>query len=98
MGQMALPVVTQLSVQCDMPDRFDSGSVSLPQDTSTNITFAQAFKEPPNIQVTPLDLLANHTFAVTSVSETGFTLAVAGSGTANHAFNWLAQGYGKLVT
>jgi len=98
MGALSVPVVSQLAIQCDMPDRFESNNaVEVTEDATISIAFTTPFKAVPNVQITPLNLEANEEFSLSSVTQTGFDLTVNGHGHGSHFFNWLAQGYGKLV-
>jgi hypothetical protein len=91
------PLVSELSVQIDMPDRTDAqrNLASLPD--GSNISFLHAFKETPAIGVTSSDMTTGDHFTITDRTPSGFRICFfnsAGVGI-SRTFDYLAKGYGK---
>lgn len=60
--------------------------------TTGNITFANAFAEPPTVQVTCRSSVNNTVYSVDNITTTGFSIAFTRETTTNTYFQWLAIG------
>ncbi|MCK5518376.1 MAG: hypothetical protein KAI61_03090, partial [Alphaproteobacteria bacterium] len=91
------PVISELSVVVDMPDRIESQRHLASDAAGSAITFTNAFWATPAIGITGSDLATGDYFAITSQSVTGFSIRFfnsTGTGISRH-FDYLAKGYGK---
>jgi len=90
------PLVSQLSVTVDMPDRVDGANdVACPAPGLT-VTFSPAFRATPAIAVSGQDMATGEIYEVTAQSAAGFTVRFkdsAGQGVAR-TFDWVVRGYG----
>lgn len=95
---MATPVVDELSVSLDLPDRADSGAGVTSSAGGTAITFAKAFKDTPAIAVTGTNLQTGDYVTLTAQSRTGFTVQFKNSGGTGvvRTFDWVARGFGRV--
>lgn len=91
------PLVSELFVNIDMPDRTDAQKnlISLPD--GSNISFLYAFKETPVIGVTSSDMETGDHFTITNRTPTGFSIRFFDGANAGIArtFDYIAKGYGK---
>lgn len=94
------PRVKTLSVTVDMPDRVTSGDNIASGAGAYSVTFSPAFKTAPAIGIAAQNLQQGDYYAISSKSASGFTITFRNSsGTAvNRQFDWIARGYGELVT
>ncbi len=91
-----IPVVEQLSVTVDMPDRVSaSRNVSI-SSGGTAILFEPPFKATPAIAVSAVSLATGDYYEITGASRNGFTIRffnAAGTGISK-TMDWVAKGYG----
>lgn len=87
------PIVSDIVVTVDVPDRIESAQVTTPSGPLA-VLFPKAFNAAPKIQTTILSASAGDDAVLSNVTETGFTLLIknAGSNVAR-SVNYLAQGY-----
>jgi hypothetical protein len=93
----ATPVLEELTVTVDMPDRVAADRNLTSNAAGSAITFSPAFKVTPAIGITGNNLATGDYYSVTSASATGFTVRffnAAGAGIARN-FDWFAKGYGR---
>lgn len=93
------PVLQQLSVNIDMPDRtFGQNDIASGAGAKV-ITFTPAFKVSPNIGIMAQNLQQGDFYEVSSKTATGFTITFKNSsGTAvSRTFDYVAVGYGELA-
>lgn len=91
------PLVTQLSVMIDMPDRLLGDNDIAAAAAGQDIAFDPPFRAVPAIAVTPHDLAAGDYYTMTLQAKTGFRIRFfdsAGNGVARR-FDYLARGYGE---
>ncbi|MCE9566377.1 MAG: hypothetical protein K8U57_30505 [Planctomycetes bacterium] len=93
-------LVTELGVTVDMPDRVESQYGIISGAGSYAVTYANAFRTTPSLNVNAYDLGTGDYYAITSESETGFTVTFKNSGgtSVSRKFDYQAKGYGKLIT
>lgn len=103
-----VPRVTNLSIEIDMPDRLLSGAGSIPRKVAGNtgltaVVFDPPFYAVPVIGTTIADSPAGFRTVITSLTKTGFSVALKNSTDAFYAaaapaaigFTWTAKGYGE---
>ena len=96
----ATPSVSALSVTIDMPDRIVAEN-DIASGTGTKaITFSPAFKSLQGVGISAQNLASGDFYAITSKSATGFTIQFFNSGGSgiNRTFDYVAKGFGELVT
>ena len=96
----ATPSVSALSVTVDMPDRIIAEN-DIASGTGTKaITFSPAFKSLQGVGISAQNLASGDFYAITSKSATGFTIQFFNSGGSgiNRTFDYVAKGFGELVT
>jgi len=96
----ATPSVSALSVTVDMPDRIVAEN-DIASGTGTKaITFSPAFKSLQGVGISAQNLASGDFYAITSKSATGFTIQFFNSGGSgiNRTFDYVAKGFGELVT
>ena len=96
----ATPVVEELSVVVDMPDRVTSGQDIIFTGT-TNVTFPNAFKAVPAIGISLADLANGDRYTITNKTRSGFTMNTFTGGSASTnpvTLDYVAKGYGKELT
>jgi hypothetical protein len=96
----ASPRVKTLSVTVDMPDRVTSGDNIASGAGAYSVTFSPAFKVAPAIGIAAQNLQQGDYYVISSKSASGFTITFRNSsGTAvSRTFDYVARGYGELVT
>lgn len=94
------PAITQLSVTVDMPDRTASGDDIDSGAGAKVVTFTKAFKVTPALGISAQNLQQGDYYEISSKSANGFTITFKNSsGTAvSRTFDYVARGYGELVT
>ena len=94
------PAITQLSVTVDMPDRTTSGDDISSGAGAKVVSFTKAFKVTPALGISAQNLQQGDYYEITSKSANGFTITFKNSsGTAvDRTFDYVARGYGELVT
>ena len=96
----ATPSVSALSVTIDMPDRIVAEN-DIASGTGTKaITFSPAFKSLQGVGISAQNLASGDFYAITNKSATGFTIQFFNSGSSgiNRTFDYVAKGFGELVT
>tara|TARA_R100001460_G_scaffold98567_1_gene141469 strand:+ start:2988 stop:5924 length:2937 start_codon:yes stop_codon:yes gene_type:complete len=96
----ATPSVSALSVTVDMPDRIVAEN-DIASGTGTKaITFSPSFKSLQGVGISAQNLASGDFYAITSKSATGFTIQFFNSGGSgiNRTFDYVAKGFGELVT
>jgi len=96
----ATPVVEELSVVVDMPDRVTSGQ-DITFTGTTNVTFPDAFKAVPAIGISLADLANGDRYTITNKTRTGFTMNTftgVSASTNPVTLDYVAKGYGKELT
>jgi hypothetical protein len=98
----ATPAVSLLSVSIDMPDRVTSDDeIASGTDAGGKIvTFVKAFKATPALGIAAQDLQQGDFYEITTKSPSGFTIRFKDSGgtVVNRTFDYVAKGYGSLVS
>jgi len=96
----ASPVVSELSVSVDMPDRVVSESDISSGAGAKVVTFTPAFKITPAIGISATDLATGDYYEITSKSASGFTITFKNSGgsAVDRTFDYVAKGYGRIET
>jgi len=96
----ATPVVEELSVVVDMPDRVTSGQ-DITFTGTTNVTFPDAFKAVPAIGISLADLANGDRYTITNKTRSGFTMNTftgVSASTNPVTLDYVAKGYGKELT
>jgi hypothetical protein len=91
------PLVSELFVNIDMPDRTDAQKNLISAPTGSDISFLYAFKETPVIGVTSGDMETGDRFAITDRTPSSFRIRFfdgTGAGV-TRTFDYIAKGYGK---
>ena len=96
----ATPSVSALSVTVDMPDRVIADNDIASGTGSKAITFSPTFKALQGVGISAQNLTSGDYYAITSKSTSGFTITFYNSSDAvvNRTFDYVAKGYGELVT
>ena len=94
--------ISALSVTVDMPDRVVA-EADIASGTSTSgkaITYSPAFKVLQGVGISASNLTSGDYYAITNKSATGFTIEFFNSSnaTVNRTFDYVARGYGELVS
>jgi len=87
--------VSGLSVDIDMPDRFDWGNDVSVSSGGLTITFSPPFQVSPALSITGQGMASGDYYALTSKSATGFTIQFKNSGDTGVArtMDWKARAY-----
>ncbi|HRI77034.1 MAG TPA: host specificity factor TipJ family phage tail protein [Alphaproteobacteria bacterium] len=90
------PVVSQLTLRIDMPDRRISARGLTADSAGSDIVFAPAFRAVPAVAITAQNMQSGDYYAITDVTATGFSIRFfnAGGSGIERDFDYLAQGYG----
>lgn len=94
------PVVKDLSVVVDMPDRVTSEN-DITFTGTTNVTYATPFKVAPAVGISLANLANGDRYTMTNKTRTGFTMNIfTGNSVSTNSvtLDYVAQGYGKEVT
>ena len=96
----ASPVVSEVSVTVDMPDRVVSGSDISSGSGAHDVTFSPAFKIVPAIGITATDLATGDYYEITNKTSSGFRITFKNSGgsAVDRTFDYVAKGYGRVET
>lgn len=96
----ASPVVSEVSVTVDMPDRVVSGSDISSGAGAYAVTFSPAFKIVPAIGISATDLATGDYYEISSKTASGFTITFKNSGgsAVDRTFDYVAKGYGRVET
>ena len=94
------PAITQLSVTVDMPDRTTSGDDISSGAGAKVVSFTKGFKVTPALGISAQNLQQGDYYEISSKSANGFTITFKNSsGTSvDRTFDYVARGYGELVT
>ena len=95
----ASPKITALSVSIDMPDRTLAESDIASGTGTKTITFSPAFKSLQGLGIAAQNLQSGDFYAITSKSETGFTIQFFNSSSAgvDRTFDYVARGFGEVA-
>lgn len=93
------PVVTHLQVWLDMPDRNECGQQVVSGAGAKVVGFAQAFRAPPALSITPHNMGSGDYYTLSAADEAGFTVTFrnAGGAAVSRTFDYVAQGYGRQI-
>jgi len=96
----ATPSVSALSVTVDMPDRVIADNDIVSGTGSKAITFSPTFKALQGLGISAQNLASGDYYAITSKSTSGFTITFYNSSNSaiSRTFDYVAKGYGELVT
>lgn len=98
----ASPILKVLRINVDMPDRVIGGNdiVSGTGAGGYSVTFTPSFKVSPSIGIMAQNLTQGDYYEIPTKSASGFTIRFKNSsGTVvNRTFDYVAKGYGELVT
>jgi len=96
----ATPSVSALSVTVDMPDRVIAENDIASGAGAKAITFSPAFKSLQGVGISAQNLASGDFYAITNKSATGFTITFFNSSSSaiNRTFDYVAKGFGELVT
>jgi predicted phage tail protein len=90
------PVVEDLSVEIDMPDRIESeNDITCPPE-GLAVVYDPAFKDAPAVAVSAQGMATGDYYELTGKSSAGFTIRFFNSSGVGieRTFDWVAQGYG----
>ena len=94
--------ISALSVTVDMPDRVvaEADIVSGTSTSGKTVTYSPAFKVLQGVGISAQNLTSGDYYAITNKSETGFTIEFFNSSnaTVSRTFDYVARGYGELVS
>ena len=94
------PIVKELAVVVDMPDRITSES-GITFTGTKNVAYATPFKVAPAVGISLANLANGDRYTMTNKSRTGFTInTFTGNSVSTNSvtLDYVAQGYGKEVT
>jgi hypothetical protein len=92
------PVVDEVTVTIDMPDRVIAGNDLAVPDTGVTISFTPAFKHLQGVSIAAQGLATGDYYEITSKDETGFHIAFkdAAGAAISRTLDYVAKGYGVL--
>jgi predicted phage tail protein len=100
--ESASPVLKTLTVNVDMPDRVIGGDdlISGTNAGGYSVTFSPSFKVAPSIGIMAQNLQQGDFYEIPTKSASGFTIRFKNSGgtVVSRTFDYVAKGYGELVT
>lgn len=93
------PVVSNLSVTIDVPDRDERGEDLVSGTGGYAVSYTFPFREVPAVVVTGNDMQAGDYGVITSKTVSGFTVEFFDSTdtTVSRNFSWYAKGYGRVT-
>lgn len=98
----ASPILKNLTINVDMPDRVIGGDdlISGTGAGGYSVTFAPSFKVVPSIGIMAQNLQQGDFYEIPTKSASGFTIRFKNSGgtVVSRTFDYVAKGYGELVT
>lgn len=98
----ASPVIKTLTINVDMPDRVIGGDdlISGTDAGGYSVTFSPAFRVAPAIGIMAQNLAQGDFYEIPTKSASGFTIRFKNSGgtVVSRTFDYVAKGYGELVT
>ena len=94
------PQITTLAVTADMPDRTVAESDITSGASSYAVTFSPAFKALQGVGISAANLASGDYYEITSKSASGFTITFKNSGgsAVSRDFDYVARGYGEVIT
>ena len=92
------PVVDEVTVTIDMPDRVIAGNDLAVPDTGLTVSFTPAFKHLQGVSIAAQGLATGDYYEITSKDETGFHIAFkdAAGAAISRTLDYVAKGYGVL--
>ena len=92
--------VTELGAVLELQGRTESISSPVTTGSSTyTVSFTKAFKNTPNVAITPTSQQSGDFYELTNITRTGFQVTfMNGSSTVARPFVWAASGFGKEVS
>jgi hypothetical protein len=100
--EQATPAIRELAVEVDMPDslRADNDIASGTAAGGKVVTFSPAYKDLQGLAIVAQDLSTGDFYDIVSKDATGFTIRFKNSGgtVVDRTFDYVAKGYGELVT
>ena len=100
--ETASPIIKSLSINVDMPDRVIGGDdlISGTGAGGYSVTFSPAFRVAPAIGIMAQNLAQGDFYEIPTKSASGFTIRFKNSGgtVVSRTFDYVAKGYGELVT
>jgi len=100
--EQASPIIKSLSINVDMPDRVIGGDdlVSGTAAGGYSVTFSPSFRVAPAIGIMAQNLAQGDYYEIPTKSASGFTIRFKNSGgtVVSRTFDYVAKGYGELVT
>lgn len=91
------PSVSQATVTIDMPDRVEADDDIASGAGGYSVTFTEAFRIAPVIEVTADNLNTGDYYTITNKTASGFDIEFFNSSdvSVDRTFSWVAQGYGR---
>lgn len=91
------PVVTQMTLHVDMPDRTISVRGTSSDAAGNTVTFPHPFRTPPAIAITAQNMQSGDYYTLDSITEAGFFIRFfnAANTGISRDFDFLAKGYGE---
>ena len=100
--ESASPILKVLRINVDMPDRVIGGNdiISGTAAGGYSVVFSPSFKVSPSIGVMAQNLVQGDYYEIPTKSASGFTIRFKNSGgtVVSRTFDYVAKGYGELVT
>ena len=100
--EQATPAIKELAVTVDMPDslRADNDIASGTDAGGKVVTFSPAYKDLQGLAIVAQNLSTGDFYDIASKDATGFTIRFKNSGgtVVDRTFDYVAKGYGELVT
>ena len=100
--EQATPAIKELSVSIDMPDslRADNDIASGTDAGGKAVTFSPAYKSLQGLAIVAENMATGDFYDIVSKDATGFTIRFKNSGgtVVDRTFDYVAKGYGELVT
>ena len=100
--EQATPAIKELSVTVDMPDslRADNDITSGTAGGGKVVTFSPAYKDLQGLAIVAENMATGDFYDIVSKDATGFTIRFKNSGgtVVDRTFDYVAKGYGELVT
>lgn len=100
--ETASPILKTLTINVDMPDRVigDNDISSGTDSGGYSVIFTPSFRVTPSVGIMAQDLQQGDFYEIPTKSATGFTIRFKNSGgtVVDRTFDYVAKGYGQLVT
>ena len=102
LDEQATPAIRELSVEVDMPDRITADN-DISSGTAAGgkaVSFAPSFKAVQGLAIVAENMATGDFYDIVSKDATGFTIRFKNSGgtVVDRTFDYVAKGYGELVT